>query len=182
MAEFDCSSARRFTIPAKLVLVGALVLGSLDSQYVRADVRCRMYPNREDSADGNWLTVQIDLVAGPFAGSYSASWRAEFIPPFRAQVEELYRTLEGTATFVPDWERSLTITLTGDGRGHVAIEGTACPDVGARGPELRFWMPSIDQTFLPALIDEVHGIEKEFPAVAPDARIRGDAAPNESVT
>ncbi len=143
------------------------MLGSLDSQYVRVDVRSWMYPNRDDSSDGNWLTVHVDLVTGPFTGSYVASWRAEFIPPFRAQLEELYRTLEGTATLVPDWERSLTITLTGDGRGHVAISGKACPDIGARGPELSFWLPAIDQTYLPDLIASVNEIENEFPPRRP---------------
>jgi len=140
-------------------VVASFTLGSLESEFVRADVLRRSYPD----CDPEWLDVRIDVSIGPFSGSNPASWRAGFLPPFRRALVTLYETLNGDAVLQPDWERSLMLTLTGDGRGHVSIYGEACPDRGTLAAVLRFALPDIDQTYLPRLIAEFGTIEREFP-------------------
>jgi len=127
--------------------VASFVVGNPESEFVRADVQRRAYPDTEPE----WLAVAIDIVVGPFSGKYGALWRAGFLPPFRREVELLYQTLEGTAELRPDWENSLILTLSGDGIGHITIVGEACSDRGPHGAVLRFALPDIDQTYLPAL-------------------------------
>ena len=142
--------------------VATFVIGSPDTDYVRADVWRRAYPDTEPE----WLDVEIDISSGPFSARYRATWRAGFLPPFRRQVEALYETLEGTAVLEPDWERSLSLTLSGDGLGHVRITGEASVDRGPLGATLTFALPDVDQTYLPALIEELKAIEAEFPTTA----------------
>jgi len=139
-----------------------LVVGSEHSQFVRADIREYAFPDRDDDADGNWLTVGLEIHVEPLGGSYDALWRTEFVAPFRRQLESLYRSLEGDATFRPDWEGSLALDLHGDGIGHISVKGEACPDA-AIGPWLRFQLPDIDQTYLPDMISALTEVESAFP-------------------
>jgi hypothetical protein len=139
-----------------------LLIGSEQSEFVRATFSGRAFPDRHDSADGNWVTVRIELRTGPFTGSIDALWRAETLAPFRKELEGLDAELEGDAVFKPDWERSLQLRFHGDGLGHVAVTGEACANA-ATGPWLRFELPSLDQTYLPDLISTVSGLEAEFP-------------------
>jgi hypothetical protein len=125
-----------------------LAFGSEHSQLVRDDIRGYTFPDRDDDADGNWLTVWLEIDVEPLRGTYSALWRAEFITSFRRELEKLYESLEGDATFHPDWEGSLALKLHGDGIGHISVKGEACPDASI-GPWLRFHLPDIDQTHLP---------------------------------
>jgi hypothetical protein len=83
--------------------------------------------------------------------------------PFRAALERLYETLDGDATFRPDWEGSLVLLLHGDGLGHVSVKAEACPNPGT-GPWLRFELPDVDQTYLPPMIDALRELEVQFPA------------------
>jgi len=142
--------------------VGTFLVGSLDTDHVQAEVQRRAYPDTEPE----WLEVEIDISAGPFAARYRALWRAGFLPRFRRQVEALYQTLEGIAVLEPDWERSLTLTLSGDGLGHVRVSGEASADCGPRGATLTFTLPEIDQTYLPPLIEQLKGIEAQFPTTS----------------
>jgi hypothetical protein len=139
-----------------------LLIGSEQSEFVRGTFLGRAFPDRDDPADGNWITVRIEVRTMPFVGSYDALWRAEALASFRKALEALYSSLEGDAVFQPDWERSIELHLHGDGLGHVAVTGEACANA-ATGPWLRFELPPIDQTFLPDLISTLSGLESEFP-------------------
>jgi hypothetical protein len=140
-----------------------LAFGSEHSQFVRADIRGYAFPDRDDGADGNWLTVWLEIDVEPLSGSYSALCRAEFIASFRRELEMLFESLEGDATFQPDWEGSLALKLHGDGIGHISVKGEACPHASI-GPWLRFQLPDIDQTYLPEMISALTEVESEFPA------------------
>lgn len=139
-----------------------LLIGSEQSEFVRGTFLGRAFPDRDDPADGNWLTVRIEVSVEPFAATYDALWRAESLSPFRKGLEDLYSSLEGDAVFEPDWERSIELRFHGDGLGHVSVTGEACADA-ATGPWLRFELPPIDQTYLPVLISTLSELESEFP-------------------
>jgi hypothetical protein len=138
-----------------------LLFGSPNSDFARTTFLGRSYPDRND-AEGNWISVEIEVVTPPFSGVFRSNWLAGSLSRFRNALEALYATLEGEAVFGPDYERSLVIHLRGDGRGHISVSGEACADRGI-GPWLRFELPSIDQTFLPQMISELGELESEYP-------------------
>jgi hypothetical protein len=122
-----------------------------------------MYPNATDADDGNWLKARLTVSVGAWAGSFEANLRAEEFEAFREQCENLHKTLRGTAAFKP-LEPWLRLTLTGDGKGHIELTGDAIDRVGT-GNQLRFAFRDLDQTFLPALIDQLREVERNYPVV-----------------
>jgi hypothetical protein len=64
---------------------------------------------------------------------------------FGQEIRTLHRDLTGTAELQPR-EPNLILTLTGDGKGHVEVEGEAINHF-ERGTRLHFRF-DIDQTFL----------------------------------
>jgi hypothetical protein len=64
---------------------------------------------------------------------------------FAQEIRELHRSLTGRAELQPI-EPNLILTLTGDGKGHVAVEGEATNHF-ERATALQFRF-DIDQTFL----------------------------------
>ena len=69
---------------------------------------------------------------------------------FAQEIRTLHRDLAGTAALQP-LEPNLTLTLIGDGKGHIAVEGEATNHFGL-GTTLRFQF-DIDQTFLPRIAE-----------------------------
>ena len=155
-----------------------LTVGSEGSEYVTATFGDRPYADSNEAFDRNMVAVRIDVAVRPFSGSYDAVWRTETVPRFGAQLQRLYATLEGVAEFAPDYEQSLVLRFAGDGLGHISVSGEACPDP-AGGPWLRFDLPSIDQTYLPAIIDALAELLRRIPSCSPDCRVQahGHVAP-----
>lgn len=141
-----------------------LTFGSEGSDYVRAVLGDRPYLDSEHAFDRNQVNVQIDLAVRPFRASFETTWMIESFSSFRSDLERAYESLEGTARFLPDYSRSLEVTLTGDGIGHFSIKGEACPNATA-GPWLKFELPTIDQTYLPDMINALAGLETEYPVL-----------------
>jgi hypothetical protein len=139
-----------------------LLVGSEQSEYVKAELGGRPYLNAESSYERNLMDVVLELVVGPIQGSYKATWSAESLPKLRRELEQLYDTLGGEATFRPDYEGSLELYFKGDGIGHISIRGEACANASV-GPWVRFELPGMDQTFLPPIIDRLAELEAEYP-------------------
>jgi hypothetical protein len=101
--------------------------------------------------DGHGFKQQVDLVAGPFQGTISASSyeRLRALRPFHQQLVSLHQSLSGEAR-LPDSYDTIKVSLKGDGRGHVTVRVDAiagpCMDV-----RLSFGF-GIDQTHLPPII------------------------------
>ncbi len=114
---------------------------------------------RPDERD-DWLDATISVHAGAFSATIHATLVTCDFPRFRPRLEELYKTLSGSATFATI-ERQLQITCVGNDRGGIAIDGIAQERVGD-GNELRFRF-DIDQTDLPNIIAQLQQIEVEFP-------------------
>lgn len=131
-----------------------ITLGIDSGDHVIITVNERPYEN------GDWLASNIDVVAGAFSGSVSATLVTVDFPRFRRELETLYQSLDGTATF-NTIERQLEIVCTGNGLGGIAVTGTV-QDRAGDGNELRFGFDT-DQTFLPALIRQIQELEEMFP-------------------
>ena len=135
-------------------------LGTDAGDHLTVEIRGRPY-ERDD-----WLEATVSIRAGGFGGSFDATLMTCDFPPFRTQLQRLYETLDGTATF-ETIERQLRIECAGNGCGGIAIQGVAKDQV-ADGNVLRFEF-GVDQTFLPAIISDLQDIEAEFPnRVHPD--------------
>ena len=116
---------------------------------------------RPDEHD-DWLDAAITVRAGIFSAEIPMNVATCDFPPFRHQLESLYRTLNGKAVF---WtaEQQLGITCIGNDIGAVLVEGFV-KDRVSDGNELRFQF-AIDQTFLRESIDGLQRIEAMFPNI-----------------
>lgn len=115
---------------------------------------------RSDDND-DWLEATIDVAVGSFSGCVSASLVTVDFPRFRRELKSLHRTLSGTATF-ETLERQIQIECSGNGRGGIRVTGIV-QDRAGNGNELRFGFDT-DQTFLPALVHNLQGLEEAFPS------------------
>ncbi len=132
----------------------AIQIGPVGGEHVSVTIHGR--PDERD----DWLDAEIDVSSGSFVGRYSATFVTCDFPRYRAELEELYKRLEGVANF-STVERQLELTCTGNGLGGILIEGFA-RDAVIDGNVLKFRI-KLDQTFLPAIIQQVREIEREYP-------------------
>ena len=70
----------------------------------------------------DWIAATIPVRAGSFAASFAAALLTCDFPLFRRQLEELYESLSGAATF-DTIERQIKITCTGNDRGGISVDG-----------------------------------------------------------
>jgi hypothetical protein len=113
-----------------------------------------------DYHDDNWVTVNISLRVAGFNGAFDAAFLTEDFVAFKEQLSELHRTLLGEAKFVT-LEDQLALTVRGNGRGGLTIEGEAWQEAGV-GNHLHFAFQS-DQTLLPESLAGLAEITTEFP-------------------
>lgn len=126
-----------------------LLIGSEQSEFVRGTFLGRAFPDREDSADGNWIKLRVQVRTLPCTGSYDALWRAESLAPFRKALEDLYDSLEGDVVVEPDWKRSIELRFHGDGLGMLRSRERRAPmQQPGHGCDLSFprWIRPIFQT------------------------------------
>ncbi|WP_339613438.1 DUF5959 family protein [uncultured Rubinisphaera sp.] len=114
---------------------------------------------RPDAQD-DWLDASISVRAGAFSASIPVSLSTCDFRPFREQLEALYQTLDGTAAFNTR-EQQLGIVCRGNGLGGIAVEGVTNDQV-SDGNTLRLQF-NIDQSFLPAIIEDLREVEAAFP-------------------
>jgi hypothetical protein len=122
----------------------------------------RCHPEQDDYWDGNWVESEIRVRVGGFQGSFRASLRSDEFQKFKRELTRLSTTLAGKATFAT-MEEQLTITMDGNGRGHIQVSGQAT-DMAGIGNRLNFSL-EIDQTHLPAIIAALSSILQKFPVV-----------------
>ena len=113
-----------------------------------------------DYWDGNWLVCSIELHAGGFAGRFQANFRTNEFDSFHRTVKALYETLRGEAMFAP-LEGQLQLRLTGDGCGHITVEGQARDEAGT-GNILHFVLQQ-DQTHLFGTMVQLGELLNRFP-------------------
>lgn len=140
----------------------SLVIGSIESQWLRITPLRRTHPQCADYWDGNWVDSSVDVSVGAFAGSYQACLRTEEFKAFRVGLDHIYTTLKGEASFasMEDW---VAIQVIGDGLGHFRA---ACMlrDAAGIGNTLKFEL-HFDQTELAVIVEALVRVEQSFPVI-----------------
>ena len=139
-----------------------VLIGDEGGQHLLMRALHRPDPQETDYWDGNWIESQVLVAAGGFHGSIGLSLRAEEFVDFRDQLASLSERLDGTARF-STMEGQLKLTLSGDGKGHVLVEGVVLDEAGV-GNSLSFSF-EIDQTYLSGLLQSLDAVITRFPVV-----------------
>jgi hypothetical protein len=139
-----------------------LVIGDENGQHLVVRAMSRNHPDLFDYWDGNWVACEVEIAAGGFRGAFRADLRSEEFRVFLEEVEALSRALDGAASF-STMEGQIAFSLTGDGKGHVRVQGEAVDMVGGDN-RLQFSL-DIDQTYLPAVCRSLEVILAAFPVV-----------------
>jgi hypothetical protein len=140
-----------------------LLLGREGGDHVRMELRGRLHPGATDFWDANWLDARVGVRAGAFSGTIRASLRTTDLAQWRDELRRLHESLSGQAA-LETMEGWISLRLTGDGRGHVAVDGVVEDEPGT-GNRLSFALPALDQTDLPALLDALGAVERAFPTI-----------------
>jgi hypothetical protein len=120
--------------------LGTICVGPAKADHVKIDVV------RWES--DQWRVANVEVVAGIWKGVFRWQFYNGELRGVGQQILELHRTLVGAAILEP-MEPNLILKMTGDGKGHIAVEGRAEPEFSA-GTYLIFSV-ALDQTELPAL-------------------------------
>ena len=135
-----------------------VLIGTQDGDHVL--LRNWHYPSDD------WTVADAELRCGPWQGVLKVWFYARELEMFADEVKTLYRELRGTATLHPV-ESYLKLTLTGNGRGGIAVEGYAQSDY-VNDTKLYFQF-SIDQTFLPRIADGLSHLPHKKPTILPSS-------------
>jgi hypothetical protein len=114
-----------------------IVIGNKGANYVSLAVG---FADRE-----GWSKAEIDVHCDGWAGTFRGSFLKGELARFAQEILALHQDPVGTARLRPI-EAGLALMLTGDGKGHVTVDGVARTD-SARETQLRFRI-DIDQTYL----------------------------------
>src|SRR5215831_7675814 len=103
-----------------------------------------------------WYGAEIQVRCNGLAGNIKGSFLKGELSRFAEEIRHLHRDLSGTAPLQP-LEPNITLTLMGDGKGHVAVRGIARNDF-ARNAVLTFEF-TIDQTYLTGIADSLTAVD-----------------------
>ena len=103
-----------------------------------------------------WFDTEIEVRCDGWRGKFGASFMQGELSRFAKQVQNLHKHLHGNATLEP-MEPNLTLSLLGDGKGHVEVTGVAQNQFHT-GTKLTFKM-ELDQTYLPAIAEALANLD-----------------------
>ena len=110
--------------------------------------------------DDNWVSAAVLVEVGAFSGEFTAAFLTADFVKFREELQALYHSLQGKASFLT-MEEQLSLELTGNGRGGIALKGFAA-DAPGTGNRLEFEL-SLDQSHLPSVLKGLDEILEQFP-------------------
>ena len=139
-----------------------LLIGDAGGQHVLVRAQARHHPNLFDYWDGNWISSEVEIVAGGTRAAFRADLRSEEFQAFLDEAEALARSLDGVATF-STMEGQLTVSITGDPAGRLHVEGEA-RDAPGSANRLHFGF-EIDQSYLPQICRSLAVLLAAFPVV-----------------
>lgn len=126
-----------------------------NSEFVEIDVQKR-------HGIDDWIGGDAEIMVRGFSASISADFEPIDFRIFETELRILYENLSGQAELRPR-EEQLTVTLKGNGRGGIEVNGiawfTAC-----YGSKLDFEF-EIDQTFLPAVLEQLSSLNAQLQAI-----------------
>ena len=134
--------------------------GQTEHERIEVDVLCYERTPSGEYHDDNWLNSQIRVSAGGFCGKVDAAIVTDELTEFLGQLRSLFSSLRGRAEF-STMEGQLHLTLTGDGKGHIALAGEVADQPGI-GNRLHFAL-QFDQSQLGVAIRELERVTSTFP-------------------
>jgi len=139
-----------------------VLVGNEIENHITINILGKTYPESKDYGDGNWLGSEIYFSLGAFNGSIKAHLRSSEFETFLEKVKILYDKLKGVAEY-SSMEGWLSIKITGDGRGHMLIEGVICddPDIGNK----LIFIINYDQTGLKNTLEGLEYILEKYPVI-----------------
>ena len=127
-------------------------IGGQEAEYVQVS-------NIRDHGDG-WFSADVEIYVGAFRGGYSADFNSWAFSDFQAELQELYRTMSGSAVFT-SYERQLELTMTCNNTGQIQVRGEAM-DYAGTGNLLKFRI-DIDQTYVPTILSDLRLALETYP-------------------
>jgi len=128
---------------------GRVFIGKVGAEHVSISIEQR-------NPDG-WLRGIVEVSAGPWGGCCGAYFYHGELRRFASEIDRLYEELKGTAELVP-MEPNLSLRFSGNGRGLIAVEGTA-QDI-SQNSSLSFKL-ELDQTELPLIATSLRVADPE---------------------
>jgi hypothetical protein len=119
--------------------IGLIVIGRSSADHVSIHLTDR-------STD--WIDGTLEISVGPWSGTCRCSFYRGELSQLAVGIEKLYKDLVGVAQLIPI-EPHLELKFTGDGKGHILVEGRAQHRLSA-GTSLEFTL-ELDQTELLAI-------------------------------
>ena len=103
-----------------------------------------------------WVDAEIEVACDGWSGRCKTSFMKGELALFGQEVRALWENLSGTAKLEPR-EPNLTLTCTGDGKGHIIVSGIG-QNHFETSTRLVFEF-EIDQTFLRGIADSLDGMD-----------------------
>jgi hypothetical protein len=123
---------------------GQVVIGDNGADHVSLKIMGR---DRE-----GWSRAEIEVRCDGWTGKVKGDFMKGELARFADEIRRLHRDLIGTAQLQP-LEPNISLTLAGDGKGHIAVDGSAQNSFGS-GTRLVFRF-TIDQTYLKEIADSL---------------------------
>ena len=127
-------------------VVEEIIIGNKGRDYIS------ILPRASYSAEG-WRSAEVQVRCGGWHGSFDMSFFKGELEKFGEDLCLLHRDLTGQADLRP-LESYLTLHFSGDGKGHIHIQGEAYSPLSV-DTRLSFAF-DIDQTYLKRVIDALH--------------------------
>ena len=135
-------------------------IGGVEHEKIEVEVVCYERQPTGEYYDDNWVRGYVFISVGGFKGNYGLAFLTDEFSRFLDELQNLYKSLKGTAEF-ETIEKQLYIKASGDGKGHISIEGEAI-DAAGIGNRLNFSL-EIDQTDLSYTIKQLKEVVKHYP-------------------
>ncbi len=119
-------------------------------------------PQAKDVSDANWLKAEIDFNSGGCAICYRAALTTSDIKCFQDELESIFSSLEGSASFLTD-EDAITLQVEISNIGAIKVSGEL-KEVGLAKIKVAFEFCS-DQSFLGGTISELQELQSKYPII-----------------
>jgi hypothetical protein len=119
------------------------------------------YPDDPYSRD--WLTLQVDIELDGFSAHVENTVQITEIYQFYVQLESLYQSLQGTASF-ETLEHWLQLTVSAGKLGQIYISGSISHPVGGvrESATLHFELDETDQTYLSETLKQLKNVVAQY--------------------
>lgn len=120
----------------------------------------RAYPDDPYSRD--WLITRVDIELDGFSAHIEDTVQINEIYQFYVQLEALYKSLQGTASF-DTLEHWLQLTVSAGKLGQIYVSGSIShPKAAVRRTALHFELNETDQTYLLETLNQMKAVIDQY--------------------